>query len=197
MKQSPLKVMTVYLLNMKRLALLNVLEGEMMKLLQRWKRNFNSDMRKDMLFCIDPLFTQWLSKKHPESLIHSESTCIADEFSYIKPLSPLNTEILETINKTEANFTDGEEDTENNKVNDASTDINKQVSDLSTETSFGTEGTFILSKVLVNHMPQVTPVSLLKQSKPKSRLLTSTECLKMLQEKEAKKKQQLEEKGQR
>ena len=108
-----------------------------------------------MLFCIDPLFTQWLSKKHPESLIHSESTCIADEFSYITLLKSLNTEIilLETINKTEANFTDGEEDTENNRVNDASPDINKQVSDLSTETSSGTEGVSILSKVLVDHMP--------------------------------------------
>ena len=82
-------------------------------------------------------------------------------------------------------------------MNDASLDINKQISDLSTETLSATEGTSILSKVFVDHTPQVAPVSLSKRSKPKARLLTSAECLKMLQEKEAKKKQQLEEKERR
>ena len=47
---------------------------------------------------------------------------------------------------------------------------------------------------MVDYTPQVTPVS---QSKPRAKLLTSGECLKILQEKEDKKKRQLEEREQK
>ena len=47
---------------------------------------------------------------------------------------------------------------------------------------------------MVDYTPQVTPVS---RSKPRAKLLTSGECLKMLQEKEDKKKRQLEEREQK
>ena len=80
-------------------------------------------------------------------------------------------------------------------MNNTFTDINKQASDLGTknnEIPSGTEGTSILSKVLVDHMPQVTPVSLSKWPKPKARLAI---CLQMLQEKEAKRNNSLRRKS--
>ena len=53
-----------------------------------------------------------------------------------------------------------------------------------------------LSQLLVDYTPQVTPIATSK--KPRARLLTSDDCLRMLNEKEAKKKKQAEEKeGQR
>ena len=207
--------------------------------------------------CIDPLFTRWLEKNHPESVIRSDPVSIEEEFSYITPLSPLNTELFETNmmvdtdygekqsdtteqadhesdtteqadhesdtteqidhggkvdqgrignnannRETRNNISSSHKDTENNTSNEsrednASVDIIDKASGVSTENnepSPGSKNSSALSKVLVDYTPQVTPVSLSKRSKPKARLLTSAECLKMLQEKENKKKQQLEEK---
>ena len=104
--------------------------------------------------------------------------------------------------ETRNNISSSHKDTENNTSNEsrednASVDIINKASGVSTENnepSPGSKNSSALSKVLVDYTPQVTPVSLSKRSKPKARLLTSAECLKMLQEKENKKKQQLEEK---
>ena len=52
-----------------------------------------------------------------------------------------------------------------------------------------------LSQLLADHTPQVTPVATAKR--PKARLLTSADCIRMLEEKEAKKKQEAEEKEQK
>ena len=49
----------------------------------------------------------------------------------------------------------------------------------------GNKNISVLSKLLVDYKPQVASVS---RSKPKARLLTSAECLKILQEKEDTKK---------
>ena len=93
------------------------------------------------------------------------------------------------MNVTEAiNFTD-EEDTENNRVNNASPDITNKWATFF-DTSSVTEGSYVFSKILVDCMPQVTPVNLLKQSKPKARLLTSSD-LQMLQKKRPKRSNSL------
>ena len=52
-----------------------------------------------------------------------------------------------------------------------------------------------LSDILVEHTPRVTGA--VDSEKPKARLLTSAECLAMLQKKELKKQKALEEKEQR
>ena len=52
-----------------------------------------------------------------------------------------------------------------------------------------------LSQLLADHTPKVTPIAAAKR--PKARLLTSADCLRMLEEKEAKKKKEAEEKEQR
>ena len=233
--------------------------------------------------CIDPLFTRWLEKYHPESVICSDPVSIEEEFSYITPLSPLNTELFETNmmvdtdygekqsdtteqadhgndvteqtdhgndtteqadhgndateqtdhgndateqadhgsdsteqadhggkvdqgrignnannRETRNNISSSHKDTENNTSNESRVDnASVDIIDVSTENnepSPGSKNSSALSKVLVDYTPQVTPISLSKRSRPKARLLTSAECLKMLQEKENKKKQQLEEK---
>ena len=52
-----------------------------------------------------------------------------------------------------------------------------------------------LSQLLADHTPKVTPIAAAKR--PKARLLTSADCLRMLEEKQAKKKKEAEEKEQR
>ena len=171
--------------------------------------------------CIDPLFTDWLKKNHPESVIHSESVSIADAFSYITPLSPLPAEIFESVDNTmENNYEEDVDDTTQREVTDStsntisketgsdasedmevdesrdigitSTEISSSI--ISSEVTCGNNNVSVLSKLLVDYTPQVTPVS---RSKPRAKLLTSGECLKMLQEKEDKKKRQLEEREQK
>ena len=50
-----------------------------------------------------------------------------------------------------------------------------------------------MSQLLADHTPQVTPVAAAKQ--PKAHLLTSADCIRTLEEKEAKKKQEAEERN--
>lgn len=55
----------------------------------------------------------------------------------------------------------------------------------------------VLSQLLAANTPQVTPITATNRAIPKARLLTSEDCLRMLEEKEAKKQKEIEEKEQR
>ena len=152
----------------------------------------------------DPVYTRWLKNTHPELQPQpAEPSSVADEFSHIRPLSPEAVLVEETDNRlmesrqevqnvsrlvyNSTTATDSRE--AQNGVSDGadSREAQNSVSDGATA-QLGSSG---LARVLADHTPLVAAT---ERCKPKARLLTSAECLRMLQEKEDKKKQQLEEK---
>ena len=82
--------------------------------------------------CIDPLFTRWLKKNHPESVVRSDPVSIEEEFSYITPLSPLNTELFET-----------------NMMVD--TDYGEKQSNTTEQTDHGNDATELIMKVILQN----------------------------------------------
>ena len=75
--------------------------------------------------CIDPLFTHWLEKNHPESVIRSDPVSIEEEFSYITPLSPLNTELFETNMMVDTDY--GEKQSDTTEQADHGSDTTEQI----------------------------------------------------------------------
>lgn len=169
------------------------------------EKKFEMRFEEGYDLCLDPIYTNWLKKNHPDLVTSSEPVSIVDKFSHIQPLSPLN--VFESTDEmVEASSTDlGEKVSDTTEQSEIAKNIPTEVVNVNCrETrndviiSQGDEDVYkdnsVLSKMLVDHTPQVTPISLSKRPKPKARLLTSADCLKMLQEKEDKKKQRLEEK---
>ena len=147
----------------------------------------------------DPVYTRWLQRNHPESiqptnLQAAEPTSIAEEFSHITPLSP-EAVLVDEIDERSA-------ESRQVRVEHVPEMVNSSFTDRREAQNCGSDGGGVMERrggtvssslatVLADHTPQVATT---QRCKPKARLLTSAECLKMLQEKEDKKKQQLEEK---
>jgi len=123
----------------------------------------------------------------------------AEEFSHTTPLSP-EAVLVDEIDKRSAESRQVRVENIPEVVNSSFTgrkEAQKCGSDDGVMEQTGGTVSSSLATVLVHladHTPQVV---MTQQCKPKARLLISAECLKILQEKEDKKKQQLEEKEQK
>ena len=122
---------------------------------------------------------------------------ILQEFSDVRPLSPI-TVVSENLDKAPASKSLSE-NLDKTPQNISITGLGASTSDNSSTSaqasSLDNYSNSALSQLLADYTPQVTPIATSK--KPRPRLLTSYDCLRMLNEKEAKKKKQVEEKEQR
>ena len=120
---------------------------------------------------------------------------ILQEFSDVRPLSPIIV-VSESLDKTSASKSLSEnldKTPENISITGPGASTSDNSSTSAQTSSLDNSSNRALSQLLANYTPQVTPIATSK--KPRARLLTSDDCLRMLNEKEAKK--QAEEKEQR
>ena len=111
-----------------------------------------------------------------------------EEFLHVEPLSPLRIEDPSETTAVSTENSDPNPSVEAVSLEYTTGEVTCPTSDVSVSSPQSGSCRQSLSTLLVDHTPCITHTAGSKQSIHKARLLTSSECLAMLEEKEMKKK---------